>query len=104
MTAWMHPTWPPRPSTAAYNLEGLCFAIHDIVHRHGAHGIGEDRRVYLQLAAIASAAELYSFVLARWFGTRMGDDHELLEALQDRFEETGFPPAVDMRAGKRDEA
>ncbi|MDX1443563.1 MAG: hypothetical protein R3270_07290 [Gammaproteobacteria bacterium] len=100
MNAWTHPTWPPRPSIAAYNLEGLCFAIHDIVHRHGAHGIADERRVYLQLAAIASAAELYSFVLARWFSTRMGEDHDLLETLQDHFEESGFPPGTDMSAAQ----
>lgn len=80
------PHWPPRPCTAAYNLEGLTMAIADIVHQDGAAGIHEDRRIYLQLAAIAAAAEVYSRELAHWFGSRMGEDHELLESLQDRFE------------------
>ena len=80
------PDWPPRPSTAAYNLEGLCLAITDIVHGHGAGGIQEDRRVYLQLAAISSAAELNAHVLARFFSTRMDDDHERLQAIEDLFE------------------
>ena len=79
------PDWPPRPSIAAYNLEGLNMAIYDLVHGEGARGIGDDRRVYLQLAAVTAAAELYAHLLARFFSTRMGDDHELLEDLEERF-------------------
>lgn len=81
--------WPPRPCSAAYHLEGLNMAISDIVQQEGAAGIHEDRRIYLELAAITAAAELYASVLAHWFSSRMGEDHELLEELQDRFEAEG---------------
>lgn len=79
-----HSHWPPRPSTAAYNLQGLAMTMTDVVHQEGAAGIHDDRRTYLQLAAIASAAEVFACELAHWFGSRMGDDHEILEELQDR--------------------
>ncbi len=86
-----HIEWTPRPSTAAYNLEGLLIGMNDILMEHGAGGIHEDRRAFLALAANCAAAELYAQVLAKWFSTRMGDDHEVLEALQDRFEKEGWP-------------
>lgn len=90
MNARMYsPHWPPRPCTAAYHLEGLLASMNDILIEHGAGGIQEDRRAFLALAASCAAAELYAQVLAKWFSTRMGKDHELLEALQDRFEEAG---------------
>lgn len=89
MTARKRPHWPPRPSTAACHLEGLTMAMADIVHQEGAGGIAADRRTYLALSAIAAAAEIHASELSHWFGSRMGEEHERLEELQDGYDATG---------------
>lgn len=73
-------TWPLRPAHAAYTLQGLCLALSDVAREEGST---LSRRALLKVAGITTAAELVSGELAHWFGSRMGDDHDLLERLQD---------------------
>lgn len=37
---------------------------------------------------LATAAAVFSNEAARWYFNRMGEDHDLLEALEDRFQQS----------------
>lgn len=78
-------TWPLRPSQNSTVTHGLCMALVDIVHGEGAR---MPRRVFLEMCAIATAAELFSGEVSHFFGNQRGDDQELLEALEARWLET----------------
>ncbi len=76
-------TWPLLPAHSSYTLHGLCMALADVVREE----VGGDvsRRALLKVNALASAAELFSAELAHFFGSRMGEDHDRLEAIEDRY-------------------
>lgn len=76
-------TWPLLPSHSAYVLQGVCLALADTVR--GEVGAAVSRRALLKLNALATAAELLSGEVAHFYGTRMGEDHDQLEALEDRY-------------------
>lgn len=75
--------WPLLPSQAASVTHCLCMAIADVIH-HEAGG-EMSRRSYLKLCGLATAAELFSRDAARWYGSLMGEDQELLEGLEERW-------------------
>lgn len=75
-------TWPLLPAHSAYAVHGLCMAIADLIQEEGG---APSRRALLKAAGIATAAELFAGELAHFFSTRMGEDHELLEAIEDRY-------------------
>ncbi|HEX6929700.1 MAG TPA: hypothetical protein VF267_10640, partial [Gammaproteobacteria bacterium] len=81
------------PSLSSYALHGLCIALADVIH----HEVRKDtsRRALLKASGLATAAELFAGELAHFFGSRMGEDHDLLEALEDRYleAETRHPSA-----------
>lgn len=78
--------WPLRPSTTAYVLDGLTCALSDLVQENGSDF---DRRQLKQLLALGLTAELCAEALAHWFGSRPPEDHDMLEALQERTEDFG---------------
>lgn len=78
--------WPLSPATTAYVLDGLATSLSDLLAEGGAN---IDRRRLKQLSALGITTELCAEALARWFATRPGDDHDLLEALQERSEGFG---------------
>lgn len=81
-------TWPLRPSHAAAVAHGLCMALADLIHHQGGPDVS--RRAYLQMCGLATAAELFTNEVSHWFGSRMGEDEDSLERLEDRYlEETG---------------
>lgn len=76
-------TWPLWPSHSSYVVHGLCLAMADIVRDNGQH---LSRRALLELSGLVTAAELFSGDVAHFFGSRL-DDHEELEAMQERYVE-----------------
>ncbi len=76
-------TWPLRPDESAYVTHGLCMVIADVVRDHGPD---LSRRAMLELGSLATAAELFSAEVAHFFGSRL-DDHDALEAMQERYVE-----------------
>lgn len=74
-----------RPSHAASALNGICLALADLIHMQGSGEVSH--RAHLKMHSLAVMAELLSRDVSRWFGSQAGDDHDLLEALQDRYEE-----------------
>lgn len=76
--------WPLRPATAAYTLAGLASALSDLTQENGSDF---DRRQSKQLVALGLAVELCAEALAHWFASRPPEDHDLLEALQERTED-----------------
>lgn len=77
-------TWPLRPSYSASALHGLCMTLADLVREAGGPKVS--RRSYLKLCAVTSAAELLAAEVSQWFGTRLGEDEDQLEFLEDRYE------------------
>lgn len=78
-------TWPLLPAHSSYTLHGLCIALADVVREEISNEVS--RRALLKVNALAGAAELFSAELAHFFGSRMGEDHEQLEAMEDRYVE-----------------
>ena len=78
-------SWPLSPSHSASVAYALCMALADLIHEEGGGEVS--RRAFLQACGLATAAEVFSREAARWYGTRMGKDHDLLEALQARYME-----------------
>lgn len=74
-------TWPLSPAHSAYATHGLCLAIADILRDHAQR---LPRRAVLELEGITIAAELLSGEVAHFFGSRL-DDHDALEAMQERY-------------------
>ena len=74
-------TWPLRPSHSASVTSALCAAIADLLHESGSN---MSRDTYLKVCGLATAAAVFSNEAARWYFNRMGEDHDLLEALEDR--------------------
>lgn len=79
-------SFPLRPGHTAHVLHGLCLALADLVEEEA--GGDTSRRAFLKMARIATAAELFAREVAHWFGSRLGEDHDLLEELQARYMET----------------
>lgn len=77
--------WPLRPSESASVTHALCMAITDLLHESGSD---MSRRTYIKVCGLATAAAVFSNEAARWYFNRMGEDHELLEALEDRFQQS----------------
>lgn len=75
--------WPLPPSQAASVVHQLCMAMADTVLHECGHRIS--RRTYLKLCGLSVAAELVAGDAARWYGTRMGKDEDLLAALEERY-------------------
>lgn len=71
------------PSHAAYALHGLAIAITDTVREEVSGDVS--RRTLHKINALATAQEMIAIELAHFFGSRMGEDHDLLEAIQDRY-------------------
>lgn len=78
-------SFPLLPSHAAYALHGLALAITDLVREEVTPDFS--RRTLHKINALATAQELIAQDLAHFFGSRMGEDHEQLEAIQDRYVE-----------------
>ena len=78
--------WPLSPATTAYVLDGLATSLSDLIAEGGTN---MDRRRLKQLSALGVTSELCAQALARWFASQPGDDHDLLEALQERSEGFG---------------
>lgn len=78
-------SWPLRPSHSSYTLHGLCIALSDVIHEEGGGEVS--RRSLLKATGLATAAELFAGEVAHFFGSRMGDEHDQLEALQDAYVE-----------------
>lgn len=76
-------TWPLRPSHASATLTGLCLALADLIEAEGGGEIS--RRAYLKMHSLALMAELLSHELTHWFGSQVGEDEDLLEAIQDKW-------------------
>ena len=76
-------TFPLRPSHAAAVTHGLVMALADLVHEEA--GGETSRRAFLKMASIATAAEVVAQDVARFFGSRMGEDEDLLEAIEARY-------------------
>lgn len=76
-------SFPLLPSHSAYTLHGLCIALVDVVRDEVSSDTS--RRALLKANALATAAELLSAEVAHVFGSRMGEDHEQLEAIEDRY-------------------
>lgn len=74
-------SFPFLPSHTAYTLQGLCLALADTLQEEGT----DTRRALIKANSLATAAELFAHELAHFFGSRMGDDHDQLEAIQDRY-------------------
>lgn len=74
---------PLLPSHSSYTLRGLCIALADVIHEEVNGKVS--RRALQKASSLATAAELFSGEVAHFFGSRMGDDHDQLEALQDRY-------------------
>lgn len=74
--------WPFRPSHTASVTHALCAAIKDLLHESGSD---MSRSTYLKVCGLAAAAEMFSDQAARWYFNRMGEDHDLLEALENRY-------------------
>ncbi|HEX7048521.1 MAG TPA: hypothetical protein VF275_13220 [Gammaproteobacteria bacterium] len=85
MSAENFGTRPLRPSHAASALNGICLALADLIQMHGSGEVSH--RTHLKMHSLAMMAELLSRDVSRWFGSQAGEDHDLLEALQDRYEE-----------------
>ena len=80
-------TFPLRPGHSAAVVHGLCLALVDLVEEEA--GGDTPRRAFLKMAGIATAAEVVARDVAHFFGSRMHEDHDALESLQDRYlEET----------------
>lgn len=89
MTARKQLSWPLRPATTAYVLDGLAAALSDLIQESGAELA--DRRARKQLVGLGISVELCAEALAHWFASRPPEDHDLLEALQERSENFGGP-------------
>lgn len=87
MTARKQLVWPLRPATTAYVLDGLASALSDLIQESGSELA--DQRVRKQVAGLGITVELCSEALAHWFASRPPEDHDLLEALQERSEDFG---------------
>jgi len=74
---------PLRPSIAAHAAHQLCMTIADIVNDE----VGEtmSRRAYLKLCGLATAAERFSKGAADWYVNLLGEDHDMLVALEERY-------------------
>lgn len=75
--------WPLRPSQAASAVHGLCLALSDLVHEDVADRV--PRRVLLKVCGLATAAELLSGDVAHWFASRMGEEQDWLDWLEERY-------------------
>ena len=75
-------TRPLRPSHASSITHTLCMALSDLLHEDGND---LDRRAYVKACGLAAAAEVFSGEATGWYFQQMGEDHDLLEALQDRW-------------------
>ena len=73
---------PLRPCHSASVTSALCAAIADLLHESGSD---MSRRTYLKICGLAAAAEVFSGEAAGWYFQQMGEDHDLLEELQDRW-------------------
>ena len=76
-------TWPLLPSHSSYTLHGLCMALADVVREEVSGDVS--RRALLKANSLATAAELFSAEVAHFFGSRMNEDHDQLEAMQERY-------------------
>lgn len=86
MNARKHTHWPLRPATTAYVLDGLNSALSDLIQENGAN---IDREQLKQLSALGITSSLCAEALAHWFASRGPEDHDQLEALQERSEGFG---------------
>ena len=77
-------TWPLRPSHSASVTSALCAAIDDLLHESGSD---MSRNTYLKACGLATAAAVFSNEAARWYFNQKGEDHDLLEGLEDRYVE-----------------
>ena len=82
--------WPLPPSQSASVTEYLCMAMKDVVEHEA--GSRMSRRTYLKLYGLAMAAEVFSRDAARWYTNLSGEDHDLLEGLEERYMARGAPP------------
>ena len=69
-------------SHASSMTHALCMALSDLLHEDGND---LDRRAYVKACGLAAAAEVLSGEAAGWYFQQMGEDHDLLEELQDRW-------------------
>lgn len=76
-------TWPQLPAYSAYALQGLCIALADTV-RDELNG-KVSRRAIIKASGLATAAELFANELAHFFVSRPPEDHDLLEAIEERY-------------------
>ncbi len=72
-------TWPLRPSHSSYITHALCMTLADLLHEEGGD---MSRRTYLKACGVATAAEAFSQEVSHWFGSRMGEEQEMLEELE----------------------
>ena len=79
--------WPLRPATTAYVLDGLASALSDLIQESGSEIT--EQRLRKQAAGLGITVELCAEALAHWFASRSPEDHDLLEALQERSEDFG---------------
>lgn len=77
------PRLPLYPSQSAIVAHQLCMVLSDLVHREAGNGMSH--RTYLMMCGLATAAEVFSGELAHWFGSRTGDDQEVLEGLEEKY-------------------
>lgn len=77
--------WPLRPSHSASVTSALCAAIADLVQQSGSD---MPRDTYLKVCGLATAAAVFSDKAARWYFNLKGEDHDLLEELEDRWSST----------------
>ena len=73
------------PSHSSYTLHGLCIALADVIHEEISGDVS--RRSLLKASGLATATEFFAHEVAHFFGSRMGEDHDALEALQERYVE-----------------
>ena len=76
-------TWPLLPSHSSYTLNGLAAALVDVIREEVGGDVSP--RTLMKANGLAMAVELFSQEVAHFFGAQMGDDHDQLEAIQDRY-------------------
>ncbi|HEX7047770.1 MAG TPA: hypothetical protein VF275_09410 [Gammaproteobacteria bacterium] len=76
-------TWPLLPSHSSYTLHGITIALADALHHEVTYNVSP--RTLLKVHGLATAAEAFANELAHFFGSQSGEDHDHLEAIQQRY-------------------